>query len=156
MFAPGFDNSFKDEKVQGGEAGFKARLLDGRLMANAAAYYYVYDDMQVGANSFDERGTLAMRVLNAASSEIYGIEMDAAYVVDAVEGLTLRAALNWNEAEFDDFESGIATIMPPPFCGVTSTELTSADFGLMEAASTLEPPCARLTIRICSASISAV
>ena len=107
VFAPGFDNSFKDEKVQGGEAGFKARLLDGRLMANAAAYYYVYDDMQVGANSFDERGTLAMRVLNAASSEIYGIEMDAAYVVDAVEGLTLRAALNWNEAEFDEFESGL-------------------------------------------------
>ncbi len=107
VFAPGFDNSFDDEKVQGGEAGFKARLLDGQLAVNAAAYYYQYDDMQVGANSFDERGTLAMRVLNAASSEIYGVEMDAAYAVAAVEGLTVRAALNWNEAEYDEFENGL-------------------------------------------------
>ncbi len=107
VFAPGQDNSFEDEEVQGGEAGVKARLLDGRLMTNVAAYYYEYDDMQVGANSFDEEGILVVRTLNAASSEIYGVDFDMAYNPAGLDGLVLRAALNWNQAEYDEFENAL-------------------------------------------------
>ena len=107
VFAPGQDNSFEDEEVQGGEAGIKARLLDGRLMTNVAAYYYQYDDMQVGANSFDEEGILVVRTLNAASSEIYGVDFDMAYTPAGIDGLVLRAAVNWNHAEYDEFDNAL-------------------------------------------------
>lgn len=105
VFNPGQDNSFGDEKVVGGEAGVKARLLDGALMTNVAAYYYSYDDMQVGANAFDANGFLVISTLNAASAEVYGVEADASYAVAQVEGLVLHAAANWNQAQFEDFDN---------------------------------------------------
>lgn len=106
-FAPGQENAFDDEEVRGGEVGVKARLLDGRLMTNASAYYNKYKDMQVGANSFDEQGTLVVRTLNAASADIYGVDFDVAYMPTSVPGMTLMAAVNWNIAEYDKFNNAL-------------------------------------------------
>jgi outer membrane receptor protein involved in Fe transport len=38
----GVDNSFGDERVTGGEVGFKTRAMDRALLLNVAAYYYKY------------------------------------------------------------------------------------------------------------------
>ncbi len=101
---PGVDSSFADEKITGGELGFKSRLLDSSLAINAAAYYYEYDDMQVEERVFDPRGgAVGVRTANAASSEIYGVDLDLSYIPGGIDGLTLFAALNWNSAEYKDF-----------------------------------------------------
>jgi outer membrane receptor protein involved in Fe transport len=47
----GKDNSFGDEKVNGGEAGLKSRLLDRQLAVNVASYCYDYNGLQVGVIS---------------------------------------------------------------------------------------------------------
>lgn len=101
--APGEDVSFGDEKVTGGEVGFKARLLDHRMQFEAAAYYYDYEDMQVGATVNSPQGEIIIRTLNAASSEIYGAEFNLTYNPARLERLTLSAAANYNIAEFKDF-----------------------------------------------------
>ena len=102
----GDDKSFDDETVRGGELGVKALLADGALMLNASGYYYEYDDMQVETRVFDpENGTVAVRTVNAASSEIYGIDVDATYAVPGVDGLTLYASANWNTAKYTDFDN---------------------------------------------------
>lgn len=102
--APGADNSFGDEKVGGFEAGIKTRLFDRALALNLAAYHYRYDDLQVGANEVSPNGAIAIRTLNAASATVYGFEADGSYYTN-VEGLALRAGINYNHARYDDFDS---------------------------------------------------
>lgn len=103
--APGSDVSFGDERVKGGEAGLKAQFLDRRLLFNAAGYYYEYDDMQVGANDATPEGLVVIRTLNAASAEVYGIDLDATYLPAAMDGLTLYGALNYNRTRYQDFDN---------------------------------------------------
>lgn len=100
---PGSDVSFGDEQVKGGEAGLKAQFFDRRLLFNLAGYYYEYDDMQVGANDATPEGLVVIRTLNAASAEVYGIDVDATWLPAAVDGLTLHGALNYNRARYKDF-----------------------------------------------------
>ena len=97
---PGVDNSFGDEKVQGGEAGIKARALDRHLNVNLAGYYYHYTGLQVGANEPAQGGLPILRTLNAGSANIYGVDFDLNYRPPSIEGLNLRAAVNWNHARF--------------------------------------------------------
>lgn len=103
--------SFDDEKVKGGEFGLKSRLLDRTLSFNAAAYYYKYSDLQVGALELSEQpgtsGTINRtyinRTLNAAAAVVKGIELDATYDPVQIDGLTIRGSLNYNRARYTDF-----------------------------------------------------
>ena len=96
---------FGDEEAEGGEIGLKARLLDGSMSLNVAAYSYDYSDLQVGANDLSEEGAILLRTINAASAEVKGIEMDVAYNVAQVPGLSLHGAVNYNRARYDDFDN---------------------------------------------------
>jgi iron complex outermembrane receptor protein len=97
---PGSDNSFDQEKAQGGELGLKSRLLDRRLAVNIAAYVYNYSGLQVGAIEPTEAGQFVIKTVNAGSARTYGIDLDSAYRPAAVEGLGLNGALNWNRAKY--------------------------------------------------------
>ncbi len=102
--APGpCDNSFGDERVRGGEVGLKARLLDRALSLDTAFYYYKYDNLQVGANEVSSGGLPVLRTINAATSNVYGIDLQATYRPPSVDGLTARMAVNWNHARFSSF-----------------------------------------------------
>lgn len=106
MTPAGRDNSFGDEKVDGGEVGLKSRWLDRSLTLNLAGYYYRYKGLQVGANDLPQAGTSAivLRTLNAGSADVYGVDLDVNYRPPAVDGLTLHGALNWNHAEFTSLD----------------------------------------------------
>lgn len=103
--SPGEDVSFGEEEITGGEVGVKTRLFDRRLFLDVAAYYYQYDDLQVGANETDESGTIVIRTLNAASADVHGVDLNAAYQFSAVPGLSLYGAANYNRSEYDEFEN---------------------------------------------------
>ncbi|MCJ2177780.1 TonB-dependent receptor [Novosphingobium album (ex Hu et al. 2023)] len=95
------DNSFGDEKVQGGEIGFKARTADRSLNVNTAFYYYKFKGLQVGVSQpADTNGIPELRTLNAGSSRTYGIDFDATYRPPEVPGLGLNLSVNWNRAKF--------------------------------------------------------
>ena len=76
---PTTPSSFGDEKVDGGEGGLKARLLERRLELNVAAYYYHYSDLQVGSSEITPQGVIAIRTINAATANVKGIDFDASY-----------------------------------------------------------------------------
>jgi iron complex outermembrane receptor protein len=102
---PGENNSFGDEKVQGGEIGMKSRWLDRRLAFNLAAYDYRYTGLQVGAVEQAQGGITAYRTVNAGSALVYGVESDVAYRPPQVEGLGLHASVNWNHARFKELDN---------------------------------------------------
>jgi iron complex outermembrane receptor protein len=94
--------SFNDEQAKGGEFGLKGRFLDRHLNFNAAAYYYKYSDLQVGAGEI--RGTVIInRTLNAAEAKVYGLDLDAGYILQSVPQTQLQAALNYNHARYGSF-----------------------------------------------------
>ncbi|MCW1427592.1 TonB-dependent receptor [Novosphingobium sp. JCM 18896] len=102
--APGEDNSYGDERVRGGEIGIKTRLADRQLNLNLAGYYYNYNGLQVGINQPPEIGGLpVLSTRNAGTARVYGVDFDMSYQPRDVEGLSLRAAVNWNKAKFTSF-----------------------------------------------------
>jgi iron complex outermembrane receptor protein len=103
--AAGADNSFGDERIDGGEVGLKSRLLDRTLAFNIASYYYIYKGLQVGTNEPAQNGIPVIKTLNAGEAKIYGIDLDATYRPPGVPGLTLSTAINWNHARFTDLKN---------------------------------------------------
>jgi iron complex outermembrane recepter protein len=97
------DNSFGDERVQGGELGLKSRWLDRQLAVNVAGYYYNYYGLQVGVISQPQGGVPIIQTLNAATARTYGIDFDAAFRPQAIRGLGLNASVNWNHGRFLKF-----------------------------------------------------
>lgn len=98
-------SSFDDEEAKGGEIGLKMVALDGSLSANVAVYAYDYTDLQVGANELSDSGAILLRTINAASATVQGVDMDATFTPSGLPNLTLFAALNFNESEFDEFDN---------------------------------------------------
>lgn len=102
---------FDAEEAEGFEVGIKSRLLEGRMLFNATAYSYEFDNLQVSA--FDP-ATTSFRIENAASSTTEGVEIDTEFA--ASEQVTLRAQLGYNIGEYDKFPGG------PCWAGQTAAE----------------------------------
>jgi iron complex outermembrane receptor protein len=103
--APGQNNAYNDEDVKGGEVGVKSRLLNRTLAIDLAAYDYHYTGLQV-TTVIPGPGLIAVaRTLNAGRARSYGVELDTAYNPPEIEGLRLRASINWNEAKFQDLQN---------------------------------------------------
>jgi len=96
----GANNAFGDERVEGVEAGLKARLLDRSLLLNLAAYDYRYKGLQVGGIEPAANGVPTIRTVNAGSARTYGIDFDATFRPRSIEGLGLNASLNWNHGRY--------------------------------------------------------
>lgn len=94
---------FEEETATSFEVGLKGRFLDGRLSSNLAAFYTLFDDLQV--STFN--GTTFF-LDNAASARSYGIEYDINYL--ATDSLAIFGAFGWNVAEYDSFPGADCTI----------------------------------------------
>jgi len=98
--AAGEDKSFGDEKVRGGELGIKSRLMNRQLSFDLAGYYYRYSGLQTGVNEPAQNGLPVLRTVNAGKAEVYGVDVEAHYRPDSIDGLTLNLALAWNKTKF--------------------------------------------------------
>ena len=85
------------ETVMSYEAGFKARLWDGRARLNGTAYFYEVDDMQFTAIGGDNNTN---RLLNANKGVGKGIEIDGDVYLGA--GFTFAGGFAWNDTEIKD------------------------------------------------------
>jgi iron complex outermembrane receptor protein len=101
----GSDLSFADEEVRGYEGGIKTRLFGRALTLNLAAYSYHYRDLQVGTNEISETGAIAIRTVNAATANIYGVDFDTTYKAPALAPLTLSAGVSYNHARYGSFDN---------------------------------------------------
>lgn len=100
---PGEDVSFGEEQITGGELGIKSHIFGRSLRLDLAGYYYVYDDLQVGAVENTPEGQIVLRTVTA-SAEVYGFDIEGSYASAAIPGLGLYGALNYNKAEYDEFD----------------------------------------------------
>ncbi|MBU6266559.1 MAG: TonB-dependent receptor [Sphingomonadales bacterium] len=91
---------FRPEKVKGGELGMKSEWMGRQFTFNATAYWYDYADLQV--SSFDNTANTFL-TKNAAKARVRGVELESHYRPAAISGLTINAALAYNDAKFVDY-----------------------------------------------------
>jgi len=94
------DESFRavDEEVAWNyEAGYKGRLMDGRMVLNVAAYRTEVTDQQFTTVIETQTGGSASLIDNVGETEINGLEVEVeALLTDA---LTVNAGYAWTKAE---------------------------------------------------------
>ena len=98
------DESFRavDEEVAWNyEAGYKARLMDGRLALNVAAYRTEVTDQQFTTVIETGRGTTTSIIDNVGESEINGLEVEVQALVS--DKLTLNLGYAWTNAEIKEY-----------------------------------------------------
>jgi len=91
---------FEDEEATNFELGGKFTLAGGALELNAAAFVTEFNDLQISI--FD--GSLGFNVGNAASADIWGVEIDWRWA--ATDNLTITGGLAKLDFEFTDFRNG--------------------------------------------------
>ncbi|MCY1291272.1 Pesticin receptor [compost metagenome] len=85
------------------ELGLKSEWFDGRLNANAALFYYDYEDIQLNIVTAVNNQTVS-RLSNGAEGEAYGAEFELEAI--PVENLHVNFALGLLHTEFTDYTSG--------------------------------------------------
>lgn len=93
------DITYDPEKVEGVEGGMKGRFLNGSLFVDFDLYYYKFNKLQL---NFFNASTFAYRTLNAGVAETTGGEVQINWA-PPVDGLTLSAALAYNDATYKEF-----------------------------------------------------
>jgi iron complex outermembrane receptor protein len=94
---PSADLTFDPEEAEGFEVGMKSTLLDNQLRFNVGVYTYDYDDLQI---DFFNSPIFAFQTITA-DAKTEGAEIQLEYAPAGVEGLSLRAVLNYNKAEYE-------------------------------------------------------
>jgi iron complex outermembrane receptor protein len=98
------------ETINSVEVGFKSDLLDDTLRLNAAAFYYVINDIQFSAIGGGANNTA---LVNADKGTGLGYEIDAQYL--ATDALTLTAGFSYNKTGIKD---STLSVFP---CGANAT-----------------------------------
>jgi iron complex outermembrane receptor protein len=128
-------DDFGPENLLAYEAGEKSRWLNGRLTLNAAAFYYDFDDLQVGVIT-----NAGSDVANAARAEIYGIDADGYFAI--TDRLSVSGGVVWMpKREFVDFNdegisySGKELVRAPEWAtsAAVTYELPVGDLGGLSA-----------------------
>ncbi|MDP1736200.1 MAG: TonB-dependent receptor [Caulobacter sp.] len=96
----GLSAPYLPEHLTNYEAGFKFDSADGRLRLNGAGFFYNYTDMQVVQAGFASNSNV-----NAGEAELYGVELELAWVpVDGLEFDLGAATLHSEFTQFDTFD----------------------------------------------------
>ena len=94
-----------EEEAWSYELGTKNRLMDGRLDLNAAVYYIDWTNQQL-TSSFQVGATTIPYILNAAKSEVKGVELETQFAI--TENLLAGVTYAYTEAEFVELDDAEA------------------------------------------------
>lgn len=97
---PDDDFLFEPEEANGYEVGLKTVLFDNQLRFNTTVYRYKYTNLQV---DFFNSPTFAYLTINAGAAVAKGIETEFEFAPKNIDGLTMNASLNYNDAKYEDF-----------------------------------------------------
>ncbi|MBN9033418.1 MAG: TonB-dependent receptor [Rhizobiales bacterium] len=92
--------SYEPETASTYEIFYKGSFLDERLKLNSNVFFTRYSDQQVQMQ-FDPADPLTRRILNAASSEAWGFEIEPSFKVN--DNLETFVSLGYVHTEFKDF-----------------------------------------------------
>ncbi|MEA3299661.1 MAG: TonB-dependent receptor [Pseudomonadota bacterium] len=100
--APAAIGPYDPETIDTFEAGMKGDFLDSRLRANLAAFYMIYEDMQLAQNFLLESGSpVGTTIYNVAESNIWGAELELTGLV--TERFSVTSSMAYLHAEYEDF-----------------------------------------------------
>lgn len=104
----------QQEEVTAYEIGAKATLLDGRLQANGAVFYYDYRDKQLQTSVLTFLG-IAEQTVNIPKSKVQGGELEL--IFRPIDPLTIRTGIGYTDTEisgsFFTFTANTSPIWPP-------------------------------------------
>lgn len=103
---------YQPEQLTDYEGGIKTTLVDGRLRANVAGFYYNYTNLQVQ----QVLGT-AVQTSNAANAKVYGLEGEFTFLV--TPDFELNASASWTHARYGQFcgsDGAQPNIVTPSSC----------------------------------------
>ncbi|RZJ00933.1 MAG: TonB-dependent receptor [Brevundimonas sp.] len=83
------------------EAGLKSTLFDRRLVANLAAFWNDYTDLQLSSFTSDGAGGFMALFTNAGAATIRGAELEV--TARPVDGLTINGTLGYLDARYDEY-----------------------------------------------------
>lgn len=89
---------YNSETAKGGEIGVKAIFANGAFRLNTAAFYFVFDDLQV--QNFDG-AAVRFLTINAGELTTQGFDVDWSWRTP-IEGLNFSGALGYTDAKFTD------------------------------------------------------
>jgi len=89
---------FEEETVDAFEAGVKSQWADNQLRLNLSLFYQDFSDFQL--NTFNG---LAFFVTSVDEVTSKGFELEALYLPQAIEGLTLQGSVAYNDAHYGEF-----------------------------------------------------
>ncbi|HMN43026.1 MAG TPA: TonB-dependent receptor [Povalibacter sp.] len=100
----------KPEVLDAYELGVKTELFDRRLRLNVAGFFYDYQDIQLRSTAppAPPGGSI---LFNAASAQMKGVDAD--FVFAPTHGLSISGGLEYLDAEYDEFPSGICSAPRP-------------------------------------------
>ena len=96
--SPAGSEVYDEEKSWLFEAGYKSRLLNGRVGFNAAAFYIDWNDLQLNLSNPEVQGQLYIANVGSASS--MGFELDA--TARPIPGVDVIGAFGYTNARFGD------------------------------------------------------
>ena len=125
--------SFGPEEIWAYELGTKNTLADRRVTLNAAAFFYDYEDIQLQTAFFPPGGGAFVRITNAASAEITGLELEFAAKLNEMFALDLGVAhLNTSVDGYippgETDEASIDMPLAPDWQGMIGLDFTQGDF----------------------------
>lgn len=92
---------FGPEELDNYELGTKTQWFDNRLLVNVTGYFQVYKDLQrIDVIPLEPVG-FTRQIRNAGEVEVKGTEVQIQAI--PIDGLELRAAYGYNDAEFKEF-----------------------------------------------------
>lgn len=117
----GGGNYVKPEKIDAYEVGFKHD--GGSVSFETSAFYYDYKDLQV---SLYRQGQA--QIVNAATSEIYGIDAQLRY--DVTNDFRVNAGAAWTHARYKKFDNApvyvpCVDVLPDPYDPVTGCQVAT-------------------------------
>lgn len=128
---PSLYNPVDQEEITAYEVGYKTASANYRF--SAAAYYYDYEDLQVGLSVPNPIGSgVIQQIFNAPEAEVYGAE--AEIDISVSENLNLRAGLAYVHGRYTDFpeatgvglDAATQTNVSPQFQDWTDHEMARA------------------------------
>lgn len=102
--------SYDPEYVDTFELGMKSSWLNNRMIFNTSLFYSEYSDKQEEILIEIAPGEVATNVVNAATVELYGLELELQ--AQLTESLSLRASYGYLDAEYDEFDAALCATCP--------------------------------------------
>lgn len=102
---------FDQEKLIVYELGAKTSWMDNRVVLNGALFFQDFKNKQVSTQIVDSNGILSSRVVNAGKAEVWGLELEAGWVV--TDNLSMSLSYTYLDTEYTDyvqFTTGSGTI----------------------------------------------